>query len=163
MFIKITLKASGLTRIQAASITRDAFRRDDLNFRFITLREPPKLLLIAWLDQCRQNAQSSVEALQRCARVQVVLRSERGRLELHELIVDLDQGIVIESNHLEGKHSYIDADYMKAVEQVCLADKNVQKEIELLELPDGATVVVEPWAYATDGMNDMSRRTSMVS
>lgn len=99
----------------------------------------------------------------RCARVQVVLRNDQSRNELHELIVDLGQHAVVETHRLEGKHSYIDAEYMKAVEKVCLANEDVQKEIKSLELPENATVVVEPWAYATDGMNDMSRRTSMVS
>jgi primary-amine oxidase len=51
---------------------------------------------------------------------------------------------------------------MKAVEEACLADERVQAEIKTLNVPDGATVVVEPWAYATDGMNDMTDRVTMV-
>lgn len=51
---------------------------------------------------------------------------------------------------------------MKKVEQACLADADVQEEIRCLKLPEGATAVVEPWAYATDGMNDMSQRVTMV-
>ena len=51
---------------------------------------------------------------------------------------------------------------MKKVETVCLANDNVQAKIKALELPVGSTVVVEPWTYATDGMNDMSKRVSMV-
>jgi primary-amine oxidase len=51
---------------------------------------------------------------------------------------------------------------MKQVEQACLANKKVQDEIRSLDLPEGAVVVVEPWAYATDGMNDMTQRVTMV-
>lgn len=98
----------------------------------------------------------------RSARVQVIIRTEQKRNELYELLVDLDQGAVLQKDFLEGKHSYIDGAYMQTVEKVCLANDKVQREIETLNLPAGATVIVEPWAYATDGMNDMSRRTSMV-
>ena len=79
-----------------------------------------------------------------------------------ELIVDLDNDKVARKQHLKGKHSYIDANYMKAVEAACLANEAVQAEIDTLDLPVGATVVVEPWAYATDGMNDMTDRVTMV-
>jgi primary-amine oxidase len=51
---------------------------------------------------------------------------------------------------------------MKEVEEACLRDPKVQAEIITLDLPEGASVIVEPWAYATDGSNDMSRRISMV-
>jgi primary-amine oxidase len=82
---------------------------------------------------------------------------------LHELVVDVGEGTVVKSEYLEGKHSYIDADYMQRVEKACMADERVKSEIGRLKLPDGAVVVVEPWAYATDGMIDTSERTSMVS
>ncbi|QSS63854.1 amine oxidase [Histoplasma capsulatum] len=50
---------------------------------------------------------------------------------------------------------------MKAVEASCLANDEVQATIRSLDLPAGSTVVVEPWAYATDGMNDMAQRITM--
>jgi primary-amine oxidase len=50
---------------------------------------------------------------------------------------------------------------MKQVETACLGDSRVQDEVKKLQLPDGATVIVEPWTYATDGMNDMSSRITM--
>lgn len=96
------------------------------------------------------------------ARVQVVARVA-SEYQFHELIVDLDQDAVVKSQHLKGKHSHIDTDYMKAVDKACQSDPRVQEEIKSLKLPKGATVCVEPWAYATDGMNDMTERTSMVS
>ncbi len=98
----------------------------------------------------------------RCARVEVVLENQTEDNELFELLVDLDNNRVNSKQHHRGKHSYIDSNYMKKVEAACLADADVQEEIRRLELPDSATVVVEPWAYATDGMNDMSRRITMV-
>ncbi|TKW48514.1 Copper amine oxidase 1 [Colletotrichum tanaceti] len=50
---------------------------------------------------------------------------------------------------------------MAQVAAAVLADQKVQQEIQTLKLPEGATVVVEPWAYATDGMKDMSERWTM--
>ncbi|CAG9992219.1 unnamed protein product, partial [Clonostachys byssicola] len=98
----------------------------------------------------------------RNARVEVVVKGQNGQNELFELVVDLDTEKVASKKHQRGKHSYIDAEYMKAVEQACLANAEVQAEIRTLDLPAGSTVVVEPWAYATDGMNDMTTRISMV-
>lgn len=77
-------------------------------------------------------------------------------------MVDLNAKSIKSKQELPGKHSYIDADYMRQVERACLADSRVQDEIRSLNLPEGATVVVEPWAYATDGMNDMNERVTMV-
>lgn len=98
----------------------------------------------------------------RHARVEVIIKGSDNKDQLLELIVDLDKDKVIRKQHVKGKHSYIDAEYMQAVEAACLANADVQAEIRTLDLPDGATVVVEPWAYATDGMNDMTERVTMV-
>jgi len=51
---------------------------------------------------------------------------------------------------------------MKEVERVCLGDVRVQEQVRRLGLPEGAEVVVEPWAYATDGVEDMAGRVTMV-
>lgn len=107
----------------------------------------------------RAQPQSSRPA--RTARVQVTIRGDAGN-EMVELLIDLDAASVVKKEHLVGKHPYIDSAYMQAVEKACRADARVQAEIEKLKLPSGTTVVIEPWAYATDGMNDMSERTTMV-
>ncbi|XTI86611.1 hypothetical protein V2W45_1341503 [Cenococcum geophilum] len=62
---------------------------------------------------------------------------------------------------LVGKHSYIAAVDMQGSEAACLADPRVQKEIRALHLPEEAVVCVEPWAYGTDGMHDMTKRIVM--
>lgn len=112
----------------------------------------------------RHHAEQSTEGLfpVRMARVQVVIPIKGDGNHLFELVVDLDNGSVAKKEHLKGKHSYIDSAYMKDVETACMADERIQAEIKKLELPEGANVCVEPWAYATDGMNDMSQRTTMV-
>lgn len=98
----------------------------------------------------------------RYARVEVIVKGSDDKNQLFELVVDLDNDRVAMKQQVKGKHSYIDADYMKAVEAACIANEEVQAEIRTLDLPQGASVVVEPWAYATDGMNDMTERVTMV-
>lgn len=97
----------------------------------------------------------------RLARVQVIVRDEAPNA-LFEMIVDLDKYEVVEKEWLFNKHSFIDPAYMKAVEKACLEDSKVQDAIRKLSLPAGATVCIEPWAYAPDGTNDMSKRITMV-
>ncbi|KAF1925892.1 uncharacterized protein M421DRAFT_423177 [Didymella exigua CBS 183.55] len=145
---------------KAAEVVRPLFRGQKLNFRVIALREPPKDELIKYLD-AEHRADHALPNLSRCARVEVLVEFGKGTNDLMELIVAIDQDAVIEQQYLAGKHSYIDSAYMKEVEEACLASTIVQAEIKTLDLPEGATVIVEPWAYATDGSNDMSRRISM--
>jgi len=145
---------------EAARVARAAFPGQSPNFRVITLQEPPKHLMVQWLEASEQR-KPGVEQPPRAARVQVILRDETGPGQLHELLIDLDTLAVVRMEHLPGKHPYIDTEYMQAVETACRADSRVQQEISKLQLPAGATVVIEPWAYATDGEIDVSERTSM--
>ena len=150
-----------LTWKKVANAARSSFESQALNFRVITLREPPKDELVTYLEAEHRRDQV-LPKISRCARVEILVRSKNGANDLFELIVAIESNNVIGKQHLEGKHSYIDAAYMKEVEEACLRDPKVQAEIETLNLPEGASVIVEPWAYATDGSNDMSRRISMV-
>jgi primary-amine oxidase len=157
-----------MLNIQAASIVRPQFPGHEPNFRVITLKEPLKKHMIPFLEsQHASTASTKSPRPPREARVQVVIRGtddDGGANQLFELIVDLTgDGSVVKKDHLNGRHSYIDSAYMQAVEAACMADPRIKAEIETLDLPPGSTVVVEPWAYATDGMIDVSQRTSMVS
>ncbi|EWZ80626.1 hypothetical protein NW765_006448 [Fusarium oxysporum] len=145
---------------RASRIVRPHFGGHDPNFRVITLLEPAKKEMITYLEKEHLN-QPIDHAPTRHARVEASIKAETEGNHLFELIVDLDTDKVVKKQHVEGKHSYIDTDYMKAVEAACLANEEVQALIKTLDLPAGATVVVEPWAYATDGMNDMTHRVSM--
>lgn len=118
--------------------------------------------MIPFIDKEHRN-QPLIYFPKRHARVEVIIKGSNGGNELFELVVDLDNEKVARRQHMKGKHSYIDAEYMKAVESACLANDEVQDEIRTLDLPAKSTVVVEPWAYATDGMNDMTERVTMVS
>lgn len=117
--------------------------------------------MIRFLEQV-DSGHTAVPRPARTAYVQVVHRDESRKNCLVELLVDLDKAKIVFKQRLPGKHSYIDSDYMQAVEAVCRADPRVQEEVRALDLPKEATVVIEAWAYAPDGMNDMSERVTMV-
>ncbi|EHA23347.1 hypothetical protein ASPNIDRAFT_37354 [Aspergillus niger ATCC 1015] len=116
--------------------------------------------MVPFLEQVH-NGESAPKRPARVARVQVVLPGDSSANQFIELLVDLEDSTILKKEHLIGKHPYIDSDYMKAAEKACMSDPKVQEEIAHLQLPDGATVVVESWAYATDGTKDMSQRTTM--
>ena len=147
---------------RAATIVRPHFGSQEPNFRVITLQEPPKNEMIRFLDS-EHAGRAADHAPMRCARVEVVIRLLEEENALFELLVDLNSNRIIAKQHQRGKHSYIDTTFMQQVEEACLANPEVQEQIRVLDLPEGSSVVVEPWAYATDGENDMSKRLSMVS
>ncbi|CAG8137454.1 unnamed protein product [Penicillium salamii] len=144
--------------IKAAAIVRDEFPAQNPNFRVITLKEPAKAEMVPFLD-LEHRGEKTNKRPARIARVQVVLGETANKFV--ELWVDLDQTCILQTQELVGKHPYIDSDYMQAVEKVCIQDPNVQQHIANLQLPANASVVVEAWAYATDGLNDMSKRITM--
>jgi primary-amine oxidase len=116
--------------------------------------------MIIFLDREHCGLPSTDIRPPRIARVQVI-REDPTKDQLIELFINLSAETIINQQHLEGKHSYIDSAYMRAVEKACEADERVQAEIKKLDLPAGSTTCIEPWAYATDGSNDMSERTTM--
>jgi primary-amine oxidase len=146
---------------RAATIVRPHFGPQEPNFRVITLQEPPKQEMIRYLDS-EHGGKPFEHTPTRCARVEVVIKLKE-EIALFELLVDLDNNKVVAKQHQRGKHSHIDTTFMQQVEAACLSDEKVHEQIRILDLPEGSSVVVEPWAYATDGENDMSRRLSMVS
>ncbi|GAW22547.1 hypothetical protein ANO14919_120860 [Xylariales sp. No.14919] len=152
------LRPEEITR--AGMVVRSEFLGEDLNFRVITLKEPPKAAMIEYLE-LEHRKKPQILAPMRCARVEVIKKNASSRPELIEIVVNLDGDVVLSRKRLEGKHSYIDSSYMQKVEAACLADERVQEEIRKLKLPPRSTPIVEAWAYATDGMNDMTERVTM--
>lgn len=156
---------------RAATVVRPHFgQHQNVNFRVVTLQEPPKKPMLFFMENPTPENTPA-----RSARVDVLLgrpvekneesneEEEEEHFALFEFLVDLDQGKVVGKQHHRGRHSYIDTEFMKSVERACLADEGVREQVRGLGLPEGAEVVVEPWAYATDGEGDMRRRVTMVS
>lgn len=130
----------------------------DIIFRVVALWEPPKEEMMGYLDlEHGSPQQTHPSPPARCARVQAYVDKQ-----FYEFRVNIGKEVVVSEEMLPGRHSHIDSDLMGEVGRACLADARVQEAIAALKLPDGATVVVEPWTYGTDGMNDMSKLVTMV-
>nr|POF13476.1 copper amine oxidase 1 [Quercus suber] len=54
-------------------------------------------------------------------------------------------------------HASADGEEILAIERLALEDERVQAELAKLELPTGAVVVVDPWIYGSDGLDDDER------
>jgi primary-amine oxidase len=140
-----------------SQVLRAAFPDRRVIFRVITLAEPPKALLVPYLQAERANQARS--KIPRQAFCQYYLND---RQQFHQVKVDIDTGELSNKEALPGKHSYTDAEEGIKAEAGCLADTTVQAAIKQLDLPEDAKIVVEPWTYAPDGIEDMSQRIIMV-
>ncbi len=146
---------------QAANHVRKAFPEGEAYFRVITLAEPPKEEMVLFLD-AEHKGHSTIIRPPRHATVQVFLGAKRDSEHFYELRVNVESGEIVHNEKLSGRHPHVDGDDMIKTEAACLNDPGVQAAIHDLQLPDGAVVKIEPWTYATDGMNDMSRKITMV-
>lgn len=116
--------------------------------------------MIPFLDAEHGLGQPSKPA--RVAMVQTFL-GPRNSDHFYQLKVDVNSGEITDKRQLAGCHPHVDASDMQKAEAECLKDARVQAAIKAMQLPEGATVKIEPWTYATDGMNDMSQKITMVS
>ncbi|KAL9083019.1 MAG: hypothetical protein Q9159_006038 [Coniocarpon cinnabarinum] len=125
----------------------------DIQYKTITLAEPPKLEVIPYLEA--ERAGKTVPSLGRKAFINYYLRKTT---KLHEAVINLSEQKV-ESNVRLGKnvHGAGDAEEIMAMETIALEDEGVKQEIEKLKLPEGAVVVCDPWIYGSDGVNDDER------
>jgi len=147
-----------LTIYQAASIVRRHVGHQPILFRVITLQEPPKAAMMPYLDYEHGLTRHQPETPPRVAMVHAYVDKV-----FSEFKVELGRDKVIAHDALHGRHGHIDAEHMRQAELACLAHPAVKEAIAALALPDHATVVIEPWTYAPDGMNDMTERITMVS
>ncbi|EXJ84588.1 primary-amine oxidase [Capronia epimyces CBS 606.96] len=144
---------------QAAHHVRAAFPNQDAYFRVITLSEPPKADMIQFLE-AESKHDIPQTRLARVAMVQAFL-GPRDSDHFFQLKVDVTSGKILKQAQLHGCHPHVDASDMQRIERACLDNSGVQDAIKAMQLPEGALVKIEPWTYATDGMNDMSQKINM--
>ncbi|KAF2457990.1 amine oxidase [Lineolata rhizophorae] len=144
---------------QAAEYIREAYPNAHINFRVITLSEPPKAVLEPYLRTERSGFKSSAPAKPaRMAYVQYYVNTPQDFREVH---VDLDKRELLNKNVLKGVHSFSVSSDMEKIEKACIESPEVKEVIDELLLPEGSTVVAETWTYATDGENDMKNKIVM--
>lgn len=69
---------------------------------------------------------------------------------LHKSVVNIDSNKVAATETFPNHFPPVDVEEMNKIEEVAMANPEVQAEIELLELPKGYQVFVDPWMYGTD-------------
>ncbi|KAF2115588.1 copper amine oxidase [Lophiotrema nucula] len=146
------LSATELT--SAAAIIKASWpAHTDIHFKVVTLEEPPKAEVLAYLDA--EHSGRPLPAISRTAFLNYYIRNTN---KFHEAFVDLSTGRVL-SNVLLGKniHANGDGDEIVAIEKVALGDERVQAEIAKLKLPEGTVVISDPWIYGSDGVSDDDR------
>lgn len=117
----------------------------DLQFKMVTLAEPPKKDVLPYLEAERTG--TSLPHIDRVAFVSYYLRKTT---KFFEAYVNLTTQKV-DSDVLLGKnvHGGGDAEEIMAMESIALEDEGVKRELEKLKLPEGAVVVCDPWIYGS--------------
>lgn len=135
-----------------------------LQFKAITLQEPEKEKVIAFLDA--EHNGTPPTPIKRRAFVPYYIRNTVRTSYLlpysintfltglscqdkfHEAVVNLTDRVVERNVRLGDQvHGSSDGGELLALEKVLFEDADVQKEIEKLKLPEGTTVVSDPWIY----------------
>jgi primary-amine oxidase len=146
------LSASEIT--SAAAIIKAGWpAHTNLQFKVITLQEPPKSEVLPYLSAEHNNKPRP--SISRKAWLNYYIRNTN---KYHEAVVNLSTGRV-ERNVLLGPnfHANGDADEIVLIEKLALEDESVKAEIAKLKLPEGTVVISDPWIYGSDGVNDDDR------
>ncbi|KAF2134622.1 hypothetical protein P153DRAFT_391950 [Dothidotthia symphoricarpi CBS 119687] len=138
----------------AASIIKASWPAPtDLQFKVVTLEEPPKSEVLPYLQA--EHSGKTRPTVSRKAFVNYYIRNTN---KYHEAVVDLTSGQVVR-NVLLGPfvHANFDGEEIMAIEKLVFSDEKVEAEIAKLNLPEGTVVVTDPWIYGSDGIDDSDR------
>ncbi|KAM3413903.1 Amine oxidase [Cercospora zeina] len=125
----------------------------DLHFKTIMLQEPAKAEMVPYLEAELQGTHLPV--IDRRAFVTYYLRMTN---KFHEAVANLStQTIEFNARLGPNMHAPGDGEEILALERIALADEGVQAELAKLQLPEGAKIVVDPWIYGSDGVDDDER------
>ncbi|KAK5114535.1 hypothetical protein LTR62_002470 [Meristemomyces frigidus] len=138
----------------AASIIRSQWPANtDLHFKTITLEEPAKAEAVPYIE-----AEFHGDNLPNIDRRVFITYYLRKTNKFHEAIINLTQQTVERNVRLGPNfHAPGDGEEIIAIERIALEDPGVQAELAKMQLPEGAVVVVDPWIYGADGVNDDER------
>jgi primary-amine oxidase len=135
----------------------------EINFKVLTLKEPPKEQVLSYLEAEHAGGDALIKhaAPDRRAWVNYYIKNTARhiqRLDLdanwllqskfHEATVNIT-GRKVEQHVLLGANIHAPGDGAEiiAMEQIALADESVRAEIKKLKLPEGAIVMCDPWIY----------------
>lgn len=110
-----------------------------LAFNAISLREPPKEDMIAWLEFSSR----------RPARVADCVVIGRGS-KVYDALVNLDSGSIISFELTEGVQPLITMEDLQLVEKICRTDPKVIEQCKILGVDDMSKVYCDPWTIGYD-------------
>lgn len=121
----------------------------EFRFQHITLSEPPKALLLPYLDAESSGVKESDRPwVPRCAKITWSMVRERKDCET-TISLDTESEVA----HIDAKaaqHNGLDRDEVTAAMITILTDPEVQAEIKKFRLPENVTVQLDPWPFGTD-------------
>lgn len=125
----------------------------ELHFKTITIIEPPKQKLRAFLISEREGGLKS--SLPRRASALYYLR---GTAKLFLAQVNLDASVVEAVKKLDPQfHGQGDIDELIELRDACLKHPEVLKEVKKFELPEDLELVCDPWPYGRDSEDNLPR------
>ncbi|KAI0476615.1 copper amine oxidase [Xylariaceae sp. FL0804] len=125
-----------------------------LSFKAITLEEPEKASMIAYLE-----AEHEAKPAQCPDRVAYCAYYIRGTKMFFTGEVNLTNGSVnIAERRGNGIHGNVDFGEVLEVEKAVMECPEVQAEIARLEIPGHLEVIPEPWIFGSDGEDDLDRK-----
>jgi len=138
---------------QVAALVRSRGAGESLHFKAISIIEPPKNILRAFLI-AERNEQSPTLPSRRAS----ALYYHRGTANLFLARLNLELDLVEEVKQLES-HFHGQADFDEAVQlrNICLEHPKVLKAIKKFKLPDDLTVVCDTWPYGRDSEDNHPR------
>jgi primary-amine oxidase len=140
---------------KATAVLRAAYPADSpIHFKCVTLNEPPKKSVVAFLDA--EHRGSPLPVVPRSAYVLYVMNNTH---KTFEAIVDFATGKLASNVKIpEDQHAAADTSELHTIEEIALSSPEVKKELEKLNLPKNAVVACDPWTYGSDGDDDATRK-----
>jgi primary-amine oxidase len=140
----------------AAAILKKAIQEkeggssDNIRFQHITLDEPPKALLLPYLDAESAGVEPSKRPwVPRCARITWSHVHERQDSET-VVSLDTDAKVVTHVDYKAPQHNGLDGDEVIAANIAILTDVEVLREVKKFQLPEGVTIQCDTWPFGTD-------------
>jgi primary-amine oxidase len=143
--------------LEATAFVKQAYNGLDLQFRAGGLQEPPKALLLDYLESERTGHEPPATVPRWVYLTWYIKRTPR----LFEAVVDITNGVFVRHVELPRDiHGPISPAEMDDVTAVVLADNNVRNEVGRLGV-EISTVVPDPWDYGVDGEDTQARRVQV--
>lgn len=132
---------------RAAEILRQQVEAKSIRFKVIDLVEPPKSQFLAW----QERAGSLPD---RKARVYYHLDKCQSLFKAH---VNITKGTIDYNEELPDVQGPVDYVEWELVHDACNRHPRVLEEVKKLNLPKGAKVINDPWAFGTDDAKERRR------